>query len=160
MVRRVVITGMGAVTPLANDLPGYWDSLLAGKSGMGPITSFDASAFACRFAAEVKGFNPLDWIEKKEVKKMGRFIHFAIGASQFAMSNRDLWCIMQHCQITLTKICITCRTWPDQLLQPQAKCHCRSSIDRRLIIKTFIQLHHHARQLLQPGKMRMIRDQT
>jgi 3-oxoacyl-[acyl-carrier-protein] synthase II len=67
-----------------------WQALLAGTSGMGPITSFDASNFACRFAAEVKGFDPLDWIEKKEVKKMGRFIHFAIGASEFAMKQSGL----------------------------------------------------------------------
>ena len=73
--RRVVITGVGLVSALGIGTEETWQSLLAGKSGMGPITGFDATGFACRFAAEVKGFDPLNWIEKKEVKKMGRFIY-------------------------------------------------------------------------------------
>jgi 3-oxoacyl-[acyl-carrier-protein] synthase II len=67
-----------------------WQALLAGHSGMAPIACFDATNFACRFAAEVKGFDPLVWIEKKEVKKMGRFIHLAIAASEFAMRQSGL----------------------------------------------------------------------
>lgn len=90
MARRVVVTGVGLISAVGIGTEETWQALLAGTSGMGPITSFDASAFACRFAAEVKGFNPLDWIEKKEVKKMGRFIHFAIGASEFAMKQSGL----------------------------------------------------------------------
>jgi len=90
LARRVVVTGVGLISAVGIGTEETWQALLAGTSGMGPITSFDASAFACRFAAEVKGFNPLDWIEKKEVKKMGRFIHFAIGASEFAMKQSGL----------------------------------------------------------------------
>lgn len=72
------------VTPLGIGTEQTWQALLAGKNGVGPITQFDASAFSSRIAAEVKGFDPLNWIEKKEVKKMGRFIHFAIAAADFA----------------------------------------------------------------------------
>src|SRR5258708_3374429 len=90
MARRVVISGVGLVSAVGIGTEETWQALLAGKSGMGPITHFDASAHACRFAAEVKGFDPLLWIEKKEVKKMGRFIHLAIAASDFAMKQSGL----------------------------------------------------------------------
>jgi 3-oxoacyl-[acyl-carrier-protein] synthase II len=90
MARRVVITGVGLISAVGIGTEETWKSLLEGKSGMGPITHFDAAAFACRFAAEVKGFDPLNWIEKKEVKKMGRFIHLAIAASEFAMTQSGL----------------------------------------------------------------------
>ncbi len=90
MARRVVVTGVGLISAVGIGTEETWQALLAGASGMGPITSFDAAAFACRFAAEVKGFDPLVWIEKKEVKKMGRFIHFAIGAAEFAMQQSAL----------------------------------------------------------------------
>jgi 3-oxoacyl-[acyl-carrier-protein] synthase II len=90
MARRAVITGIGLVSPLGIGTAETWRALLAGKSGAGPITQFDASNFACRIAAEVKNFDPLNWIEKKEVKKMGRFIHFAIAATDFAMKMAGL----------------------------------------------------------------------
>ncbi len=90
MARRVVITGVGLVTALGIGTEESWQALLEGKNGVGPITLFDAGKFACRFAAEVKGFEPLDWIEKKEVKKMGRFIHFAVAAGDFAMKAAGL----------------------------------------------------------------------
>lgn len=67
-----------------------WQSLLAGKNGICPITQFDASAFSCRIAGEVKGFDPFNFIDKKEVKKMGRFIHFAVAASDFAVRYANL----------------------------------------------------------------------
>jgi 3-oxoacyl-[acyl-carrier-protein] synthase II len=90
MGRRVVITGIGLVSPLGLTTEETWQALLAGTSGVSHITLFDASSFACRIAAEVKGFDPLNWIEKKEVKKMGRFIHLAIAASEAAVRTAGL----------------------------------------------------------------------
>jgi 3-oxoacyl-[acyl-carrier-protein] synthase II len=83
--RRVVITGIGLLCSVGNTTAEVWQALTAGQSGVGRITAFDASAFACQIAAEVRNFDPLNFIEKKEVKKMGRFIHFAIAASDEAM---------------------------------------------------------------------------
>jgi 3-oxoacyl-[acyl-carrier-protein] synthase II len=88
--RRVVVTGIGLVSALGIGTEATWESLLAGRSGIGPITRFDASGFPTRFAAEVKAFDPLRFIEKKEVKKMDIFIQFAIAASQFAMDDSGL----------------------------------------------------------------------
>jgi len=73
MKRRVVVTGLGLVTPLGNTVEATWAGLMAGRSGAGPITKFDASDFPVRFACEVKGFDPLDYVEKKEARKMGAF---------------------------------------------------------------------------------------
>src|SRR5271157_2727456 len=83
--RRVVITGIGLICSVGNTTGAVWEALLAGKSGVDRITGFDASAFACQIAAEVRNFDPFQFIEKKEVKKMGRFIHFAIAAADEAM---------------------------------------------------------------------------
>lgn len=85
MNRRVVVTGVGLVCACGIGTEEVWKNLLAGQSGIGPITQFDATGFDCTFAGEVKGFDPFQWIEKKEVKKMARFIHLAIGATDFAM---------------------------------------------------------------------------
>ena len=85
MNRRVVVTGVGLVCACGIGTEQVWKNLLAGQSGIGPITQFDATGFDCTFAGEVKGFDPFHWIEKKEVKKMARFIHLAIGATDFAM---------------------------------------------------------------------------
>ncbi len=90
MSRRVVITGIGLVSSLGIGTSENWTALLAGTSGVGPITKFDASAFAVRIAAEVKGFDPLQFVEKKDVKKMDLFIQYAIAASQFAMDDSKL----------------------------------------------------------------------
>ena len=90
MSRRVVVTGIGLVSSVGIGTEATWASLLAGRSGIGPITRFDAAAFSTRFAAEVKAFDPLRFIEKKEVKKMDIFIQFAIAASQFAMDDSGL----------------------------------------------------------------------
>lgn len=84
MARRVVVTGLGLICGVGNTSTEVWKSILAGKSGVTRITHFDASRFACQIAAEVKGFDPLNFIEKKEIKKMGRFIHLAIAASDEA----------------------------------------------------------------------------
>jgi len=83
--RRVVVTGIGLVCACGIGTDEVWKNLIAGMSGIGPITQFDATGFDCRFAGEVKGFDPFQWIEKKDVKKMARFIHLAIAATDFAM---------------------------------------------------------------------------
>ena len=90
MARRVVVTGVGLVSALGVGTEETWRNLLAGKSGAAPITHFDTTGFPVTFAAEVKGFDPLRFIEKKEVKKMGLFIQFAMAASEFAMEQAGL----------------------------------------------------------------------
>jgi len=88
--RRVVVTGIGLICGVGNTVEETWKSLLAGKSVVGRITHFDAAQFACQIAAEVKGFDPLNFVEKKELKKMGRFIHLALAASEEAMKMSGL----------------------------------------------------------------------
>ncbi|ADW70545.1 beta-ketoacyl-ACP synthase II [Granulicella tundricola] len=88
--RRVVVTGIGLICGVGKTAPEVWDGLLAGKSGMAPITAFDLTGHPVRFAAEVKEFDPLLFIEKKESRKMGRFIHFAIAAADEAMRHSGL----------------------------------------------------------------------
>jgi 3-oxoacyl-[acyl-carrier-protein] synthase II len=90
LARRVVITGLGMICAVGNTTAEVWPALLAGKSGVDRITGFDAAAFACQIAAEVKAFDPLNFIEKKEIKKMGRFIHFAVAAADEAMKMSQL----------------------------------------------------------------------
>ncbi len=85
MSRRVVVTGVGLLSPLGIGTEASWEGLRCGRSGIAPITQFDAAAFSCRIAGEVKGFDPANYIEKKEIKKMGRFIQFAIAASECAL---------------------------------------------------------------------------
>ncbi len=91
--RRVVVTGLGLLAGPGKTAPELWTNLLAGKSAMAPITGFDATNFPVTFAAEVKNFDPLQFIEKKESRKMGRFIHFALAATAEAM---------QHCELKVT----------------------------------------------------------
>src|SRR5262245_39795514 len=88
--RRVVITGIGLVSSLGIGTSANWKALVAGTSGVTRITRFDVSAFATQIAAEVKGFDPLQFIEKKDVKKMDVFIQYAVAASQFAMDDSGL----------------------------------------------------------------------
>ncbi|MEJ5228137.1 beta-ketoacyl-ACP synthase II [Thermodesulfovibrio sp.] len=88
--RRVVVTGLGAVTPLGPDVKSSWQAVLEGKSGVGYITQFDTSNYPVRIAAEVKDFDPTKYIEPKEVKKMDRFIHFAVAATQMAIEDSEL----------------------------------------------------------------------
>jgi 3-oxoacyl-[acyl-carrier-protein] synthase II len=83
--RRVVVTGVGLVCDLGIGTEEVWRNLVAGIPGIGPITQFDAAAYDCRVAGEVRGFDPLNWIEKKELKKTGRFIQFALAATDFAV---------------------------------------------------------------------------
>jgi len=88
--RRVVVTGLGLICGVGNSTAEVWQGVLAGKSGVARIAGFDASNFACQIAAEVRNFDPLNYIEKKELKKMGRFIHLAIAASDEAMKMSGL----------------------------------------------------------------------
>ncbi|MGZ4830392.1 MAG: beta-ketoacyl-ACP synthase II [Candidatus Angelobacter sp.] len=90
MARRVVVTGMGLICALGQTSTEVWQNIVAGKSGVSKITRFDTTQFACQIAAEVKDFDPLKFIEKKEVKKMGRFIHFAMAAADEAMTMSGL----------------------------------------------------------------------
>jgi 3-oxoacyl-[acyl-carrier-protein] synthase II len=88
--RRVVVTGIGLICGVGNTVPEVWAGLLAGKSGMAEITAFDLTGHPVRFAAEVKGFDPLVFVDKKESRKMGRFIHLALAASAEAMAHSGL----------------------------------------------------------------------
>jgi len=90
MSRRVVVTGMGAITPVGNDVASTWRALLDGKSGAAPITHFDASNFPVRFACEVKGFDPLQYMEKKEAKRADQFTQYAVAAARQAMTHAGL----------------------------------------------------------------------
>jgi len=88
--RRVVVTGVGLVSPLGVGTARNWEALLAGESGIGPITRFDASAYPTRIAGEVKGFDPHDYLDKKEIKKSDTFIHYGLAASLFALKDSGL----------------------------------------------------------------------
>lgn len=87
---RVVVTGMGAVSPVGNDPDAMWSSLIAGKSGIGPITLFDASIYNVRFAGEVKDFNPQDYMEYRDIRRSDRYTHFATAATMQAMQQANL----------------------------------------------------------------------
>ena len=89
-LRRVVVTGLGAVTPIGNDVAAYWDGLSSGRNGVGSITLFDASRHACRFAAEVKDFDPAGWLEPKEAKRWDRFCQFGVVAAKQAVAAAGL----------------------------------------------------------------------
>ena len=88
--RRVVVTGIGALTPIGNTKEAYWNGLLQGVSGAGNITLFDASKFKTRFACELKGFDPLQSMEKKEARKLDRFTQLALVASDEAVRDAQL----------------------------------------------------------------------
>jgi 3-oxoacyl-[acyl-carrier-protein] synthase II len=88
--RRVVVTGLGLITPLGTGVDKTWSGLCAGKSGIRRITKFDPSDHACQIAGEVTDFNPADYIDKKDIKKMDTFIHYAVGASQMAVDDAGL----------------------------------------------------------------------
>jgi len=85
--KRVVVTGLGAITPIGNTLAEYWEGLLSGRNGIGPITLFDPSRHDCRIAGEVKGFSPHDYMDRKEAKRMDRFAQFAVSASKQALAD-------------------------------------------------------------------------
>lgn len=89
-LKRVVVTGLGALTPIGNTIPEYWDSLANGVSGAAPITRFDASKFKTRFACEVKGFNAEDFMDRKEARKLDPFVHYALASTDEAVKDAEL----------------------------------------------------------------------
>ena len=89
-LRRVVVTGLGALTPIGNDIPSYWDGLISGKSGADLISYFDTSKFKTQFACELKGFNPLNYLERKEARKLDKFAQYAIVCSDEAIEDSGL----------------------------------------------------------------------
>ena len=88
--KRVVVTGLGALTPRGNTVDTYWDNLLAGKSGADYITKFDASLFKTQFACEVKGFDPLDIMDRKEVRKLDLFSVYAMATTKEAFEDSKI----------------------------------------------------------------------
>jgi len=86
-MRRVVITGIGLITPVGNDLEATWSALLAGKSGAGPITQFDTTGFATKFACEVKGWDSSRFFDKRELKHLDRFLQFGVAAGMMAVAD-------------------------------------------------------------------------
>ncbi|HUX60228.1 MAG TPA: beta-ketoacyl-ACP synthase II [Ignavibacteriaceae bacterium] len=88
--RRVVVTGMGAITPIGNGLNEFWDGLISGKNGIAPITKFDATNFETQFAAEVKNFSPENYIDKKSIKRMDPFTHFALATTEMAFTDSGM----------------------------------------------------------------------
>ncbi|MEL6353141.1 MAG: beta-ketoacyl-ACP synthase II [Cyanobacteria bacterium J06627_28] len=88
--KRVVITGLGAITPIGNNLEAYWQGLMEGANGIGKITAFDASQHGSQIAGEVKGFDPLEYMDRKDVKRSARFAHFAIAGSKMALTDAKL----------------------------------------------------------------------
>lgn len=89
-IKRVVVTGIGAITPIGNNIPEFWDALVNGKSGGDKITLFDASLFKTQFACEVKGFDPLQHFDRKEVRKFDRYVQFALVSSKEAITDANL----------------------------------------------------------------------
>src|SRR6201996_1211832 len=89
-LKRVVVTGIGALTPIGNNTQDYWNGLLSGVSGAGPITLFDASKFKTKFACELKGFDPLQYLDKKEARKVDRYTQIALAASDEAVRDAGI----------------------------------------------------------------------
>lgn len=102
--RRVVVTGVGLVSPLGNTSAETWEGLIAGRSGVGPITRFDTSQHRVRFAAETKNFDPLNFVEKKEMKKMDYFIFYAIAATREALADSGLAITPENAELIGTYI--------------------------------------------------------
>src|SRR6478609_11330128 len=88
--KRVVITGVGALTPIGNTLPEYWDGLKNGKSGAAPITKFDSTLFKTKFACELKGFDPTQFMDRKEARKLDPFCQYAMVAADEAVKDSNL----------------------------------------------------------------------
>ena len=89
-LKRVVVTGLGAITPIGNNVQDYWDGLVNGRSGAEPITHFDASLFKTQFACEVKGFNAAEYIDRKEARKMDLYAQYAVAVAKQAVSDAGL----------------------------------------------------------------------
>ncbi len=96
-LHRVVVTGLGAITPIGNNVKDYWDGLISGRNGVGAITLFDASSHSCRFGAEVKNFDPTGYLEPKESKRWDRFSKFGVVAAKQALANSGLTITETNC---------------------------------------------------------------
>src|SRR5260221_13987749 len=90
MNKRIVVTGIGAVTPIGMGKEAYWDALISGVSGLGPITLFDTTGFDVKIAAEVKNFEPSDHFDRKEARRMDRFTQFAVASALMAVQDAGL----------------------------------------------------------------------
>ncbi len=115
--RRVVITGLGVITPLGNTVEEFWQSLVQGKSGIGPITLFDASEYPVRFAGEVKNFDPLVYLDKREARRMDRYAQFALAAAKQAVADAGLMiteAIADRVGVCLGSGIGGVQTWEDQ----------------------------------------------
>ena len=88
--RRVVVTGMGAITPIGNSVEEFWNGIKEGKTGFGPITYFDTADYRCKLAAEVKDFDPAQYMDKKSARRMEQFCQFAVAAAGQAISDAGL----------------------------------------------------------------------
>src|SRR3989442_3076187 len=88
--RRVVVTGLGAITPIGNTTDEFWEALRRGKSGIGPITKFDSTGYPTRIAGEVRGFDPLKFVDKKEARRLDPFVQYAIASSVMAVEDSGL----------------------------------------------------------------------
>src|SRR6202012_4019040 len=97
--RRVVVTGLGLICGVGNTAPAVWEGIIAGKSGMAEITAYDLTGHSVRFAAEVKDFDPHAFVDKKEARKMGRFIHFALAAADEAMKHSGLQITPENAEV-------------------------------------------------------------
>ena len=118
-LRRVVITGLGALTPVGNSAPETWRSLVAGKNGIAPITSFDASLFKTHFAGEVKGFDPTVVIDRKEARKMDRYAQFSVCVADEALRDSGLtWRQKTAVALVSSGVAewVACRQWRKRLL--------------------------------------------
>jgi len=89
-LKRVVVTGLGALTPIGNTVPEYWEALLNGVSGAGPITGFDTEKFKTKFACELKNFNPEEFMDRKEARKLDPFVQYAIASTDEAVKDSQL----------------------------------------------------------------------
>src|SRR5512141_1342604 len=87
---HIVVTGLGAISPLGNDVATFWDGIRHGRSAMAPVTLFDTSSFDTHFAAEVKGFDPLNYMDRKEARRSDRFVQFAVAATREALADAGL----------------------------------------------------------------------
>ncbi|HLZ10085.1 MAG TPA: beta-ketoacyl-ACP synthase II [Chloroflexota bacterium] len=90
MGKRVVVTGLGAITPLGNDVSSTWNGMIAGRSGYGPITIFDPAPYAIKIAGEIRNFDPLEWVERKDARRMDRNVQFAVAAARQAVDDSNL----------------------------------------------------------------------
>lgn len=89
-LKRVVVTGLGALTPIGNTVPEFWDSLINGVSGAAPITKYDTTNFKTKFACEVKNFDPEEFMDKKEARKLDPFVHYALASTDEAVRDAGL----------------------------------------------------------------------